>query len=424
MKWRRCVWRQTIPSNPCSGIPSSCWITSSYLPCFSDSTSIFHDVFIYVIDSLMQIFLDYIDSIKGTTLAELCLEDHLEYLIILYFNRDTYIQDAAYKYIQLLTHHYPFLAANAECINTLLKCMMLVNKNLAPIAGVPRILSKDDIMTFKTDFPLPYDLQLPLKTSQLSSLYDKSKMLLKEWLKINHIEKQDDLLIQLQQYDSLLASLCLVPALVRLLPSFSTCSNPILCLLMIRPSIWICLCRLILAILPSWFACIEVSSNRNSVTNPWMRLSTPCLKTSNLWLESNSIRLSIRESCLFPVTLSVNSIPFSWSQPTLIRIAIVSFLSSSLLVGDMVIPSTLVEEEENNVSPSLVLLYKCAAICNLQRERTDPDVIYILMSIPNFILEYLPLSLMVMTLERTSSLKALTFIAIWCLRSPSCKYVT
>ena len=96
----------------------------------------------------------------------------------------------------------------------------------------------------------------------------------------------------------------------------------------------------------------------------------------------------------------------------MIRIAIVSFLSSSLLVGDMVIPSTLVEEEENNVSPSLVLLYKCAAICNLQRERTDPDVIYILMSIPNFILEYLPLFLMVMTLERISSLKALTFIAI------------
>ncbi|KAK8793436.1 hypothetical protein WA158_004795 [Blastocystis sp. Blastoise] len=318
----------------------------NYLPSFSSPTSPLHDIYIYIMESLFDIYIKSLKSFQGTLLCDAYLTDHVEFLTIMFCNRDIYIQEIAKRFIYHLFTQFPYIKYNAICINTIAKCLMIIKKNLDPVSDRPIILKKEDLLTLPLDNPLPYKLDLPLKSRALKELYEKLKELLKEWLITDGQRNTEDIIVQLQ--NSCSAEVYgYLSFLITSDPLFSNTKNTFSNMTAITQV------NSVTQQIYFYKGVIQEELQNNTLT----ALITNLFSTFKQYLV-NQFQLKLHHNQGFKETYEF-------------AIQTTSFANQNM--------------EEEDKKP-IKLLYKCAALCDIYREKIDLDILYILIWLPAYLM--------------------------------------
>ena len=171
----------------------------SYFKAFRDTTNTFYPVMSLILEAIFKQFVEQLDREPHSELVEAILEDHMEFLIVMLCHRFIVLQDIALRYICLLLEHYSYLKTNARCLNVLLKCLLTVKINLQPLNDAPITLQESEISVLKSDTPLHYQLELPLRSDKLELLYEKAKSVFSTWMNNKEYGFEEEVLINLQE---------------------------------------------------------------------------------------------------------------------------------------------------------------------------------------------------------------------------------
>ena len=81
-----------------------------------------------------------------------------------------------------------------------MKCLLTIKINLAPLNCDPVTLASTHLRVLHDDTPLHYELQLPFRSDELQSLYDKVKSVFSIWISSDDIGFEEEILIMIQKY--------------------------------------------------------------------------------------------------------------------------------------------------------------------------------------------------------------------------------
>lgn len=171
----------------------------SYFTAFKDTSSSLYPVMMAILSSVFNQFVTKLKQGTRSEVTETILEDHMEFLTVQLCHRFLVLQDLGLRYACLLLENFPFLKRNAYCLNVLLKCLLTIKINLAPVNSAPVTLASSDLRVLHDDTPLHYELQLPFRSDELQSLYDKVKSVFSIWLSSDEIGFEEELLIMIQK---------------------------------------------------------------------------------------------------------------------------------------------------------------------------------------------------------------------------------
>ena len=172
----------------------------SYFNSFKDTSSSLYPVMTAILASIFDQFVNKLKQGTRSEVSETILEDHMEFLTVQLCHRFVVLQDLALRYACLLLENSPFLKRNANCLNVLMKCLLTIKINLAPVNCAPVTLASSDLRVLHDDTPLHYELQLPFRSDELQSLYDKVKSVFSIWISSDDIGFEEEILIMIQKY--------------------------------------------------------------------------------------------------------------------------------------------------------------------------------------------------------------------------------
>lgn len=171
----------------------------SYFSSIRDPTNPFYPVMSDILDVIFYQFVSQLLSMEQSEVTENILEDHMEFLLVQLCHRYVVLQDISLKYICKLLEHFHFLKTNACCLNVLIKCMLIIRKNLTPLDDAPVILHPDEVRVLKDDQPFHYEMMLPHRSDELEGLYEKIQSLFSSWLICEETGLEEEVLITLQK---------------------------------------------------------------------------------------------------------------------------------------------------------------------------------------------------------------------------------
>lgn len=171
----------------------------SYFSAFKDTTSSLYPAMGAILKAVFDQFVLQLQQREWGEITEAILEDHMEFLAVQLCHRFVVLQDLGLRYMCLLLENFSFLKRNAYCLNVLMKCLLTIKINLAPINSVPITLSRNNMLVLKDDTPLHYELELPYRSDLLQSLYDKVKSVFSLWMDFDENGFEEEVLITIQK---------------------------------------------------------------------------------------------------------------------------------------------------------------------------------------------------------------------------------
>ena len=171
----------------------------SYFTAFKETTSSLYPAMSAILMAVFEQFVGQIKQKEWSEVTEAILEDHMEFLAVQLCHRFVVLQDLGLRYMCLMLESFPFVKRNAYCLNVLMKCLLTIKINLAPINAAPITLSRGDLLVLKDDTPLHYVLELPYRSDSLQSLYDKVKSVFSIWLDTEENGFDEEVLITIQK---------------------------------------------------------------------------------------------------------------------------------------------------------------------------------------------------------------------------------